>query len=208
MRAALSRSGAGSMRANEHAPPENASLSTIGVSYACSGVQCACSGASCANNAGSNPLGGLSSGESLVPDPGETHDGLGIHRLHGQGTAHDIRPRARGRRMRSGTSPSPCTGPSSQAFSALGTVRQVPFGTASIPADGAGLATARTRLLVQGSPECFTVIVDMLCKRLRTTMLMLAGSRARILLSMRDGAGKLADCPRAGLTSAHPACDG
>ena len=78
---------------------------------------------------------------------------------------------------------------------ALRNVRQVPFDTASISADDAELVPAQTRLLVQRSPECFPVIVDMLCKRIRTTMHMLAGIKARILLPMRDGAGKFADRP-------------
>ena len=78
---------------------------------------------------------------------------------------------------------------------ALRNVRQVPFDTASISADDAELVAAQTRLLVQRSPECFPVIVDMLCQRIRTTMHMLAGIKARILLPMRDGAGKLANRP-------------
>ena len=78
---------------------------------------------------------------------------------------------------------------------ALRNVRQVPFDTASISADDAELVAAQTQLLVLRRPECFPVIVDMLCKRIRTTMLMLAGIKARILLPMRDGAGKFADRP-------------
>ncbi|ANY81322.1 hypothetical protein BB934_26430 [Microvirga ossetica] len=84
----------------------------------------------------------------------------------------------------------------------------MPFNTASILADDAELVPAQTRLLVLRSPECFPVIVDMLCKRIRTTMLMLAGTKARILLPIRDRGGKFANRPRAGLTSAHPTCDG
>lgn len=91
---------------------------------------------------------------------------------------------------------------------APGAVRQVPFGTASIPADGAGLAAARTRHLVQRSPECLPVIVSMPCKRIRTTMHMPAGGRSRGRLPMRDRAGRLADRTRARPTGAHPARDG
>jgi hypothetical protein len=87
-------------------------------------------------------------------------------------------------------------------------VQQVPFDTALTPADDWELVANQIRLLVQRKPECFPVIVDMLCKWFRTTMLILIGSRARILLSMWDGAGKLADCPQASLTSIDPACDG
>jgi hypothetical protein len=90
----------------------------------------------------------------------------------------------------------------------LDNVRQVPFDTDLITADDPELVATQIRLLVQRRPECFPVIVDMLCERIRTTMHMLAGIKARILLPMPNGTGKFADRPRASLTSAHPACDG
>ena len=78
---------------------------------------------------------------------------------------------------------------------ALRNVRQVPFDTASISTDDAETRHRSNPALVQRSPECFPVIVNMLCKRIRTTMHMLAGIKARILLPIRDRAGKLANRP-------------
>ncbi len=77
----------------------------------------------------------------------------------------------------------------------LDNVRQVPFDIDLIPADDPGLVAIQIRLLVQRGPECLPVIVSMLCKRIRTTMHMLAAIKARILLPMRNGAGKFADRP-------------
>lgn len=90
----------------------------------------------------------------------------------------------------------------------LDNVRQVPFEAAVIPADDPETVAAQIRLLVQRRAEGFPAIVDMPCQRIRTTMHMLAGIEVRILLAMRAGAGKLANRPWAGLTSAHPMRDG
>lgn len=64
------------------------------------------------------------------------------------------------------------------------------FDTASISADDAELVAPQTGLLILRRLECFPAIVHMLCKGIRTTMLMLAGTNARILLPMRNIAGK------------------
>jgi hypothetical protein len=57
----------------------------------------------------------------------------------------------------------------------------------SVSADGGEPLDTQILLHAQRRPECFPVIVDTPCQRIRETMLMLAGIEARILLPMRDG---------------------
>lgn len=69
---------------------------------------------------------------------------------------------------------------------ALGKVRRVPFEMASVAADGGEPPVAQILLHVRRRPDCFPVIVDTPCQRIRETMLMLVGIETRILLPMRE----------------------